>query len=490
MIASNRDPEMSPLDRDMSVPGRGMGASGNGLFLDRHLAQRLGRDPDAPHARGPALRRALDLLRLENLGRTLEHARQNSLWYRERLDAALPQDTSPPAPGRDPAEALAEILACLPLTFPEDLAAAPEAFLAVAHDDVAGVISLPTSGTSGTSKRIFCSQADLRETVDFFRHGMRFLIDPARNDRVALLMSGGREGSVGDLLGRAMRDIGVPCAVPGFPLDPPAVLDKLRAFAPTCLVGLPGDLLLLGRLPGGPIRPRTVLLSGEAVSPSLRAAIARAWGCMVLVHYGLTETGLGGAVECPARCGCHLREADLAVEILDATGKPAPAGGWGEIAITTLTRQAMPLLRYCTGDEGRLLPEPCACGSVFTRLEARGRRDDALALPSGACLGPGDLDGPLLGPDFVLGWAATLHHAPMPLLALDVLVRPDAPEQVRATLEQGLAGLPGLRPVQSVRSAQEAAGSGQDLPVLLHIHPGDRRAPGKRRLRREDGPPP
>ena len=80
------------------------------------------------------------------------------------------------------------------------------------------------------------------------------------------------------------------------------------------------------------------------------------WGCRVYNHYGTTEMGLGGGVQCSARRGYHFREADLFVEIVEPrSGEPVPEGVTGEIVFTTLTRTGMPLIRYRTGDLSRFL---------------------------------------------------------------------------------------------------------------------------------------
>jgi phenylacetate-coenzyme A ligase PaaK-like adenylate-forming protein len=105
------------------------------------------------------------------------------------------------------------------------------------------------------------------------------------------------------------------------------------------------------------------------VSDECVELIERAWGCEVFEHYGMTEMGLGGAMACEAHDGYHPREADLLFEIVDPrTGAPLPDGEYGEIVFTTLTRTAMPLVRYRTGDMSRFIPGPCPCGSVLKRL--------------------------------------------------------------------------------------------------------------------------
>jgi phenylacetate-coenzyme A ligase PaaK-like adenylate-forming protein len=108
----------------------------------------------------------------------------------------------------------------------------------------------------------------------------------------------------------------------------------------------------------------------------------------------MTEMGFGGGVECEARSGCHLREADLHFEIVDPrSGTPVPEGTSGEIVFTTLMRRAMPLIRYRTGDVGRMIPEPCGCGTVLKTLEkVRVRMSSVRRLRSGGLLSMADLD--------------------------------------------------------------------------------------------------
>ncbi len=97
-------------------------------------------------------------------------------------------------------------------------------------------------------------------------------------------------------------------------------------------------------------------------------------GTRLFPHYGSREMGLGGAVTCPAHEGMHLRENHVIAEIIDAEGRPLPWGEYGELVITTIGMEAMPLIRYRTGDYTRILPEPCPCGSRTIRLDALRRK--------------------------------------------------------------------------------------------------------------------
>ncbi len=520
-----KDAARVPSAPSPAVPFR-QGALPDALPLDRQFAGRLARR----YGGSPALSLlSLRVWQLNCLAETLAHANENSLLYRRlpeiaetaqacrsaALDAVkkarpLFDRASSPEPLKQEnalsaalQESLTPLLQALPFTLPADLAAAPEAFLAVPHGDVAGLISLSTSGTTGPGKRIFCTEEDLAETAAFFKHGMRLMVDPARGDSLALLMSGERPGSVGDLLGRGMRALGVPFAVPGFvPCGAEAedaYMDALITLAPTCLVGVPGQLLSLARhRRAGKLGRtlRTVLLSGDSATPALRAVIAQGFGCEVFVHYGLTETGLGGAVECREHAGCHLREADLLCEVVDEAGQPVPGGGWGEVALTTLTRQAMPLIRYRTGDEGRRLPGGCACGSLLGRIEVRGRLSDRLSLQDGNLLPVTALDAPLLSLPWVRGWQAALYRPPC--LVVTPELAPEAPASARAVLERSLTALPGLRPIRTAQEQSKALEENR-LPVLLHGRAAGEgedsgespaRTQAKRTLRRNAGPVP
>jgi phenylacetate-CoA ligase len=98
--------------------------------------------------------------------------------------------------------------------------------------------------------------------------------------------------------------------------------------------------------------------------------------------YGLSEMcGPGVAAEClVARSGLHVQEDHFLVEVIDPdSGAAVPAGGEGELVLTTLTKEALPLIRYRTGDLVSITSDPCECGRTTIRLmQLRGRRDDML----------------------------------------------------------------------------------------------------------------
>jgi phenylacetate-coenzyme A ligase PaaK-like adenylate-forming protein len=132
--------------------------------------------------------------------------------------------------------------------------------------------------------------------------------------------------------------------------------------------------------------------------------------CEVFEHYGMTEMGLGGGVDCEAHSGYHLRETDLLFEIVDVrTGEPLPDGEMGEIVFSTLTREGMPLIRYRTGDLSRFLAVPCGCGTTLKSLQRiRERMDSRISLGSCGDITMADLDDVLFEVPGLTDFSATL----------------------------------------------------------------------------------
>ncbi len=344
--------------------------------LDAWAAERLG---------GNLTREILERHQLERLRETVAWAAAASPFYRQRLA------------GHDPARLTSLAQAAeLPFTTPAELREQGPRFLCLSQDQMARVVSLPSSGTSGPAKRVFFTQADLQETMDFFSHGMSTFTGPG--DRVLILLPCARPDSVGDLLARGVEKLGATPLPHGPVLDAEQAARQLLEQRASCLVGAPVQVLSLargaGRLRVPPGMVRSVLLSTDYVPRAIIQALERAWGCRVFSHWGLTESGLGGGVECQARQGYHLREAELYLEVVDpGSGRPLPPGQTGEVVLTTLTRRGMPLIRYRTGDLAALLPGACPCGSLLRRLgKVDGRLGGAVSLGGGQSLTLAELD--------------------------------------------------------------------------------------------------
>jgi len=255
----------------------------------------------------------------------------------------------------------------LPFTEQEHIAENPFRFLCTSQAEVARPYTFVTSGTTGPKKRIFWTQRDLDRIVDFMSAGIGTVADAG--DTVLILLPDGRPYSQADLLERGVKKLGATPVVAPIDLSAQDLLKTIEEtrcavvfgytrtlFRLTQELRMQEDLHRLG--------VRIFFLAAEYVPDAMRRAFQSAWGCEVRTHYGLTEMGLGVAVECEAGDGYHFNEADLLLEVLDPqTGEPVPDGEEGELVFTTLTREAMPLIRYRTHDVSRRISEPCPCGA-------------------------------------------------------------------------------------------------------------------------------
>lgn len=350
--------------------------------LEAWIARKAGIGP------GPAGRffvEALKAYQFRRVNEIIDYARRNTPFYRRHL-ASLADA---------PLSVLSDI-ARIPFTTPSDLAGDPSAFLAVRQDDVARIVTLRTSGSTGEAKRLFFTEGDLELTVDFFHHGMSTLIRPGQ--RVAVLLPGERPDSVGDLLVRGLRRMDVHALAYGPVTDPLHAARAVASYQAHCLVGIPTQVLAVARTRAGAAIGKgiieSILLSTDYVPRAIAKTLEEVWGCRVFTHYGMTEMGLGGGVECEALDGYHLREGDLYFEVVDhETGDACSDGTMGEVVFTTLTRRGMPLIRYRTGDIARIIPQPCPCGSYLRRMErVRGRWDGAVRLGPECTLTLSDMD--------------------------------------------------------------------------------------------------
>jgi len=125
------------------------------------------------------------------------------------------------------------------------------------------------------------------------------------------------------------------------------------------------------------------LFGAEPWSEGMRQEIQDALGIVATDNYGLSEVlGPGVSGECRERNGLHIHEDHFLVEVVDPeTLRPVPAGQRGELVITTLTKEAFPMIRYRTRDLTRLLPDACPCGRTGIRMSrVVGRTDDMLKI--------------------------------------------------------------------------------------------------------------
>jgi phenylacetate-CoA ligase len=168
----------------------------------------------------------------------------------------------------------------------------------------------------------------------------------------------------------------------------------MRDFKTTALVATPGYAALLGRTLSeqgrGDLALRVALLGGEPLTDLVRQEIQERLGVVATDNYGLSEVmGPGVAGECQERNGLHINEDHFLVEVVDpATLRPVPEGQPGELVLTTLSKEAFPVIRFRSRDMTRLLPGPCPCGRTTRRMARVERRSDDILIVRGVKVDP------------------------------------------------------------------------------------------------------
>ena len=270
-----------------------------------------------------------------------------------------------------------EDLQKLPFTTAEDLSSCPGKFLLTSQSEVSRVISGSTSGTTGPAKRVFYTETDTEHTVGFFSAGISEMLSPGEKCFIAFPFTG--PFGLGDLIAKAVERLGGIPVKAGFGGTWGEMLDLLEATQPETYIGFPVTLLSLARMCGENFPIQRALVSGDACPAGVMEELERNARIRLYPHYGSRECGLGGAVTCPAFHGMHLRENHIIPEIIDEKGNALPDGEYGELVITTIGADAMPLIRYRTGDYTRILP-PCKCGGVTCRIDMVSRREGELSM--------------------------------------------------------------------------------------------------------------
>ena len=321
-----------------------------------------------------------------------------------------------------------DALSALPFTTAEDLAEHAGGMLLLSQSAVARVITERTSGTTGNAKRLFYTAGDLERTVQLFTAGLGELIFPGSVTMISFPFSG--PNGLGELIAAAIERLGARPLRVGIGKSYAELSEILEREQPDTFVGMAVPLLSLLRVCGrGSLR--RALVSGDACPEAVVRGAEALLGSKLFPHYGSREMALGGAITCPAHAGMHLRENHVIAEIVSSDGSPLPEGEWGELVITTIGMEAMPMIRYRTGDRARILPGPCPCGSEIRRLDTVSRLDAEAFLR-------------LENTMFSLPWVADYRAEQRPDgLHLEVLTCGEAPSAL-----PDLAAAWSLRPVQ------------------------------------------
>ena len=346
------------------------------------------------HTFMPPFKNAAELRahQLAGLKWTVAHAYAGSPFYRGRLDAA----------GVRPADVRSlDDLARLPLTTADDLKEGyPFPLLAVPEDRVVRIHA--SSGTTGKKKVLAYTAKDVADWAHFFARCYEMAgLDP--RDRVQIAVGYGLwTAGVGFQLGcERFGAMAIPVG-PGNVEMQCQLLEDLQATVMCCTASM--GLLMAEEIERrglrGRIHLKKMIFGSERSSDAMRTRIREILGLEDMFDIpGMTELyGPGTGLDCPRHEGIHYWADYYILEILDPVSlEPVPPGETGEMVVTTLSKEAAPLIRYRTRDLTRLIDHPCSCGSVLPMHDRLLGRSDDMIIFRGVNIYPGQIDQVLSG---------------------------------------------------------------------------------------------
>ena len=336
-------------------------------------------------------REEMRALQLQRLQQTVRYVYERVPLYRERLDAlkVRPEDI----------RSLDDVRR-LPFTTKEDFRANyPYGLFAVPMKDIVRIHA--SSGTTGQPTVVGYTEQDL----DMWATCVARLCaagGATREDIAQISFGYGLfTGALGLHFGLAKLGAAV---VPISSGNTERQIQLMADFGSTVLVATPSYALYMAEVAErmgmmDKIKLRVGLFGAEGSTEEMRAELERRWGIVATENYGMSELiGPGVSGDCTEKCGMHINEDYFYCEVVDpATGEPVPEGEWGELVVTPLMKQALPLLRYRTHDITRLLPGPCKCGRTTTRMQKIAGRTDDMLIIRGVNVFPSQVESAITG---------------------------------------------------------------------------------------------
>ena len=348
-------------------------------------------------------RAEMQALQLERLKETVARVYEKVPYYRAKMDekGVKPQDI----------QSLAD-LSKLPFTTKQDMRDSyPFGLFAVEQEEIVRIHA--SSGTTGKPTVVGYTRGDLDTWTDCVSR-IACMGGASRRDVAQICFGYGMfTGALG--LHYGLEKIGA-AIVPSSTGNSEKQLMYMQDFKTSLLVATPSYALRLAEVARGmginpeqDLNVKIALVGSELLTDAMREEMHLAWGRDVKItsNYGMSELmGPGVSGECLEHCGMHINEDYFLPEIIDSdTGEVLPAGEKGELVITCIKKEGLPLIRYRTKDITRLFYEPCACGRTTCRMEnLSGRSDDMLKI-RGVNVFPGQIEEvvlsiPELGPHY------------------------------------------------------------------------------------------
>lgn len=338
-------------------------------------------------------RNQLEQLQFERLKKTVKRLYLKVPVYRKKLKEL----------GISPSDIKSlEDIKKLPFTTKEDLYFDyPYGLLSVPHEKL---IRLHTSsGTTGKPKAIFFSKRDIKQSAELIARCL-VMTGSVRGDILQNIMTYGLfTGAF--VMHYGAEKVGI-LVIPAGPGNTERQINLMKDFGTTMIHVTPSYALYLasymydkGIDPKKELKLKRGYLGAEPYSEETRRKIENMLGIDIYNCYGLTEmNGPGVGFECPFKDGLHIWEDNFLMEVINPeTGENVPEGQIGELVLTTLNREAMPLLRYRTRDLTRIIQEPCKCGRTHRRITRILGRSDDMFIVKGVNIFPQQIEQVLMG---------------------------------------------------------------------------------------------
>ena len=339
-----------------------------------------------------------DEYRLFQLKRTVHRVRTKSPFYKRLFESAGVTE--------DDLYSLADI-AKLPFTFPRDLSGTSYSLMYTSQGDVEKPVTFYSSGSTGTKKRIFFSKADIQKIFEFLPRGMNTVTDRGEG-RVLVFLQNSQGRGIGGILAASCTAYGIESWAADLQDNTDDIWkattergvnvwfgDAITIYRATKILAQQHDLRAVGM--------KCIFITMSNIPDSMVNYLREAWGCRVSTHYGLTESGWGLAVDCGVCPGYHYDELNHWVEIVDPdTGEVMPYGEEGEVVLTNIARDCMPLIRYRTGDIAVM--QKSVCGSHLAVLGHIRRRKEGATQYNGHYIYPALFDEVLFSTDGLLDY--------------------------------------------------------------------------------------
>ena len=352
-----------------------------------------------------------DEYRLFQLKRTVNRVRTKSPFYKRLFESAGVTE--------DDLHSLADI-AKLPFTFPKDLSGTSYSLMCTSQSEVEKPVTFYSSGSTGTRKRIYFSKADIQKIFEFLPRGMNTVVDRGEG-RVLVFLQNSQGRGIGGILAASCTAYGIESWAADLQDSTDDIWkattghgvnvwfgDAITIYRATKILAQQHDLRSVGM--------KCIFITMSNIPDSMVNYLREAWGCRVSTHYGLTESGWGLAVDCGTCPGYHYDELNHWVEIVDPeSGEVMPYGEEGEVVLTNIARDCMPLIRYRTGDIAVM--QKSVCGSHLAVLGHIRRRKEGATEYNGHYIYPALFDEVLFSTDGLLDYRIFLDDG---RISLDV----------------------------------------------------------------------